>query len=67
LIGIDAAQIKLLKKCLGDSDRYEDNNVDMTDWDHCFLYKAHDSPAEAFKMIDFSFPHAIKVVPKEDI
>lgn len=66
LTGMDAAQIKLLKKCLGDSDGDEDNNVDVTDWDHGFVYEAHDSPAQAFKMIG-SFPHAIKVVPKEDM
>merc|ERR1712072_1291989 len=30
----DAAMVKLLKKCLGDSDATSTNNVDIYDWDH---------------------------------
>lgn len=66
LTDMDAAEIKLLKKCLGDSDGNEDNNVDVANWDEGAIWEAHDSPATAFKMIG-SFPHAIKVVPKEDM
>ena len=66
LADMSAAEEKLLKACLGDSDGDLDNNVDVTNWDHGFVYEAHDSPAVAFKMIG-AFPHAIKVVPKEDM
>jgi len=67
LTGMSDAEEKLLKACLGDSDGDIDNNVDVTNWDHGFVYEAHDAttPSEQFKMIG-SFPHAIKVVPKED-
>ena len=65
LAGMNLAQEKLLKACLGDSDGNMDNNVDVSNWDHGFVYEGHDSPVTYFKMIG-SFPHAIKVVPKED-
>ena len=44
--GLDADEIKLLKKCLGDADGDEDNNVEVYNWDH--------GSAE--------FPHLIKLV-----
>jgi hypothetical protein len=67
LTDMDAAEIKLLKQCLGDSDGDEDNNVDVTNWDEGAIWEAEDTgPVVAYKMIG-SFPHAIKVVPKEDM
>lgn len=61
------AQQKLFKACLGDSDGDWDNNVDVTNWDYGALWEAEDSAGvgNEFKMIG-SFPHAIKVVKKED-
>lgn len=66
LADMSDAEEKLLKACLGDSDGNIHNNVDVTNWDEGAIFEAHDSPVVDFKMIG-SFPHAIKVVPKEDM
>merc|ERR1711998_570329 len=59
LSDIDATEVKLLKKCLGDSDGYTSNNIEVSDWDY---------GATQFFTDDFDgyimsgTPHAIKLV-----
>lgn len=63
---LSSSEVKILKKCLGDSDGNIDNNVDVADWDQGALHEAHTigSTLESVTMIG-AFPHAIKVVPVE--
>merc|ERR1712178_134459 len=52
---------KLLKKCLGDSDGYTDNNVEVYDWDYgatMFFTEQYDT------WIMSGTPHAIKLVKR---
>ncbi len=66
LADMDANEEKLLKACLGHSDYDPDNNVDVANWDEGSIEEADGSgPVTKYKMIG-AFPHAIKVVPKED-
>ena len=67
LTDMDEAEIRLLKRCMGDSDGVEDNNVDVANWDEGAVWEAQDSPTVTFFKMIGSFPHAIKVVPKEDM
>lgn len=59
---LTAAEEKLLKKCLGDSDYDVDNNVEVTDWDYGSVDETDSTGT--YKMIG-AFPHAVKIVPKE--
>merc|ERR1740138_1553228 len=54
-------EMKLLKKCLGDSDGYTDNNVEVYDWDYgatIFYTEQYDT------YIMSGTPHAIKLVKR---
>jgi hypothetical protein len=54
-------EMKLLKKCLGDSDGYTDNNVEVYDWDYgatMFFTEQYDT------WIMSGTPHAIKLVKR---
>merc|ERR1719183_2139182 len=59
-------ETKLLKKCLGDSDGFTDNNIEVYDWDYGadkFMYDSFDSYMMS------GTPHAIKLVkdsPNDD-
>lgn len=57
-----AAEMKMLKKCLGDSDWDHENNVEVADWDHGVVVE--NDGVNSHNMIG-AFPHAIKVVPVE--
>ena len=59
---LTAAEKKLLKKCLGDSDWDVENNVEVANWDTGVLVESDGT--NAYNMIG-AFPHAIKVVPVE--
>lgn len=59
---LSPAEMKILKKCLGDSDWNYDNNVEVADWDHGVVVENDGSVSH--NMIG-AFPHAIKVVPVE--
>lgn len=59
---LTASEIKILKKCLGDSDWNYDNNVEVADWDTATLVETDGNGS--YNMIG-AFPHAIKVVPVE--
>jgi len=59
---LTAAEMKKLKKCLGDSDWDPENNVEVTNWDYGTVVE-NDGVA-SYNMIG-AFPHAIKVVPVE--
>lgn len=59
---LTGAEMKILKKCLGDSDWDPDNNVDVADWDTGVVVE--DDGISSYNMIG-AFPHAIKVVPVE--
>jgi len=63
LATLTTAEQKILKACLSDSDTDPDNNIDVQNWDTGDLEEADGS--NTYKMIG-AFPHAIKVVPKED-
>merc|ERR1711988_1373380 len=58
---LTATETKLLKKCLGDSDGYTDNNVEVYDWDYgatMFYTEQYDT------YIMSGTPHAIKLVKR---
>merc|ERR1711871_1855119 len=58
---LTATETKLLKKCLGDSDGYADNNVEVYDWDYgatMFYTEQYDT------YIMSGTPHAIKLVKR---
>ena len=59
---LTAAEMKILKKCLGDSDWDIDNNVEVANWDYGVVVE--NDGAQSYNMIG-AFPHAIKVVPVE--
>jgi hypothetical protein len=59
------AEENLLKVCLGHADDDPNNNHDIQNWDKGVVTESDGSPPVAVKMIG-AFPHAIKVVPKED-
>jgi len=59
---LTAAEMKILKKCLGDSDWDPENNVEVSDWDYGAVVE--NDGAVSYNMIG-AFPHAIKVVPVE--
>ena len=65
LADLDANEEKLLKVCLGHADDDHDNNHDIQNWDKGFVTESDGSPPVSLNMIG-AFPHAIKVVPKED-
>merc|ERR1719183_300515 len=54
-------ETKLLKKCLGDSDGFTDNNIEVYDWD----YGATEFFTEQFdNWVMSGTPHAIKLVKR---
>merc|ERR1712196_167837 len=58
---LTTTEMKLLKKCLGDSDGYADNNVEVYDWDYgatMFFTEQYDT------YIMSGTPHAIKLVKR---
>merc|ERR1711998_280051 len=58
---LTVTEMKLLKKCLGDSDGYTDNNVEVYDWDYgatMFFTEMYDT------FIMSGTPHAIKLVKR---
>merc|ERR1711939_965488 len=63
---LTATESKLLKKCLGDSDGFTSNNIEVYDWDYGadkFMYDSFDSYMMS------GTPHAIKLVkdsPNDD-
>lgn len=63
----NAAHIKLLKACLGDSDGDVTNNVDVFNWDHGalneFAVQTATTSTDAIVKVIGSHPHAIKAVP----
>lgn len=59
---LTAAEKKLLKKCLGDSDWDPENNVEVANWDAGVVVE--NDGASSYNMIG-AFPHAIKVIPVE--
>lgn len=59
---LSAAQMKMLKKCLSDSDWDPENNVEVANWDTGS--NVENDGATSYNMIG-AFPHAIKVVPVE--
>ncbi len=59
---LTAAEKKLLKKCLGDSDWDPENNVEVANWDSGVVVE--NDGTSSYNMIG-AFPHAIKVVPVE--
>lgn len=59
---LTAAEKKILKKCLGDSDYDIENNIEVANWDPATLIE-NDGTLD-YNMIG-AFPHAIKVVPIE--
>jgi len=61
---LTAAEAKILKRCLSDSDWDSDNNVEVANWDKGFVVEADGAGPTTYNMIG-AFPHGIKVVPKE--
>merc|ERR1711998_328116 len=58
---LTTTEMKLLKKCLGDSDGFSDNNVEVYDWDYgatMFFTEMYDT------YIMSGTPHAIKLVKR---
>jgi len=58
---LTATESKLLKKCLGDSDGFTDNNVEVYDWDYgatMFFQEQYDT------WVMSGTPHAIKLVKR---
>ena len=67
LTGLDTTETKLLKKCLGDSDGFTSNNIEVSDWD----YGATQFFIDAFDgWLMSGTPHAVKLVkdsPADDM
>jgi len=68
LAGLTAAESKLLKACLGDSDGDATNNVEVTNWDYGMLTERFNdgTPSNSNNAgtgVIGSYPHAVKVVP----
>ena len=59
---LTAAEKKILRKCIGDSDWDSENNVDVANWDEGAVIEASGATPDLYLMIG-AFPHAIKVVP----
>jgi hypothetical protein len=59
---LTAAEVKLLKACLGDSDGDASNNVDVYNWDYGALSEFLGGGSGTDSVIG-SYPHAIKTVP----
>ena len=57
---LDVVETKLLKQCLGDADGFEDDNVEVYDWDYGSIVNG----AKKHLMMG-SYPHAIKLVQKD--
>merc|ERR1711998_529964 len=58
---LTTTEMKLLKKCLGDSDGYTDNNIEVYDWDYgatMFYTEQYDT------YIMSGTPHAVKLVKR---
>merc|ERR1711871_868290 len=58
---LTTTETKLLKKCLGDSDGYSDNNIEVYDWDYgatMFYTEQYDT------WVMSGTPHAIKLVKR---
>merc|ERR1712072_181149 len=58
---LDVVETKLLKQCLGDADGFEDDNVEVYDWDYGSIIGQMDSDW----LMMGSYPHAIKLVQKD--
>merc|ERR1711998_407379 len=59
-LDLSVVETKLLKQCLGDSDGYIDDNVEVYDWDYGSIVNG----AKKHLMMG-SYPHAIKLVQKD--
>jgi hypothetical protein len=59
-LDLSVVETKLLKQCLGDSDGYIDDNVEVYDWDYGSIVNG----ANKHLMMG-SYPHAIKLVQKD--
>merc|ERR1711967_224278 len=57
---LDVVETKLLKQCLGDSDGFEDDNVEVYDWDYGSILSD-----DGINLMMGSYPHAIKLVQKD--
>jgi len=57
-LGLSAAEIKLLKICLGDADGVTSNDVEVYQWD----YGSFTEAADGNLYVMDSYPHAIKLV-----
>ena len=64
LADLTAAEEKMLKACLGDSDYDSDNNIDVANWDKGVIVEYDSVGTQTYNMIG-AFPHAIKVAPVE--
>ena len=60
-LNLDTVETKLLKQCLGDADGFEDDNVEVYDWDYGSIIGQKD---DNWLMMG-SYPHAIKLVQKD--
>merc|ERR1711985_31119 len=58
---LDVVETKLLKQCLGDADGFEDDNVEVYDWDYGSVIGQKDPDW----LMMGSYPHAIKLVQKD--
>jgi hypothetical protein len=58
-LDLNIVETKLLKQCLGDSDGYEDDNVEVYDWDYGSIVNGDNN------LMMGSYPHAIKLVQKD--
>merc|ERR1711871_1907489 len=58
---LDTVETKLLKQCLGDSDGFEDDNVEVYDWDYGSIKQTINKDW----LMMSSYPHAIKLVQKD--
>jgi len=58
---LDVVETKLLKQCLGDADGFEDDNVEVYDWDYGSVIGQKDKDW----LMMGSYPHAIKLVQKD--
>lgn len=67
--GASAAQVRLLKACLGDSDGFMDNNVEVYNWDTGSMKEWTSQSATVVATPDprinviGSHPHAVRLVP----
>ena len=59
LAGLTTTEIKYLKKCLGDSDGYTSNNIEVYDWDY-----GTPKTSESSLTVMGGTPHVIKLVKR---